>query len=173
MLFDAPPPARPIDLTVPRAFAELMDNAICHRGEDRFALLYDVLWRLKHGEPALLDRATDPAIAKLSLYAKAVRRDIHKMHAFVRFHKQEIAQGELYLAWFEPEHFILKAATPFLCQPLRQYALDHCYTPRYGSVGHADAELRVCPAEAGKARRRRARRVVAHLLPHHFQSRAF
>ncbi len=113
ILFDEPPPAQPIDLTVPRAFAELMDTALCHRGEDRFALLYDALWRLKHGEPELLDRATDPAIARLGLYAKAVRRDIHKMHAFVRLHKQRAAEGELYLAWFEPEHFILKRTTPF------------------------------------------------------------
>ena len=113
IFFEDAPPARPLDLTVPRAFAELMDSAICHRGEDRFALLYDVLWRLKHGEPGLMERATDPAVAKLGLYAKAVRRDIHKMHAFVRFHKQDTADGELYLAWFEPEHFILKRATPF------------------------------------------------------------
>jgi probable DNA metabolism protein len=113
IFFDEAPPARSLDLTVPRTFAELMDSAICHRGEDRFALLYDVLWRLKHGEPALLDRATDPFIAKLGLYVKAVRRDIHKMHAFVRFHKQDTPDGELYLAWFEPDQFILKAATPF------------------------------------------------------------
>src|ERR1700749_862163 len=113
IFFEDAPPARPLDLTVPRAFAELMDSAICHRGEDRFALLYDVLWRVKHGEPGLMERATDPAVAKLGLYAKAVRRDIHKMHAFVRFHKQDTADGELYLAWFEPEHFILKRATPF------------------------------------------------------------
>ncbi|HTT99332.1 MAG TPA: UdgX family uracil-DNA binding protein [Rhizomicrobium sp.] len=116
IFFDEAPPAKPLDLTVPRAFAELMDSAICHRREDRFALLYDVLWRLKHGEPALMERATDPAIAKLGLYAKAARHDIHKMHAFVRFHKQETKDGELYLAWFEPEHFILKAATPFFAK---------------------------------------------------------
>jgi DNA polymerase len=113
IFFDEAPPAQPLDLTVPRAYAELLDNAICHRAEDRFALLYDVLWRLKHGEAAVLDRATDPVIAKLGLYVKAIRRDIHKMHAFVRFHKQETKDGELYLAWFEPDHFILKLATPF------------------------------------------------------------
>jgi DNA polymerase len=102
-----------IDFTVPRGFVELMRDAVCHRAEDRFALLYDVLWRLKHGEPVLLERATDPAIARLSLYVKAVRRDIHKMHAFVRFHRQD---DDVYLAWFEPGHFILKRATPFFAE---------------------------------------------------------
>jgi uracil-DNA glycosylase len=106
---DSPPAA----LTVPRDFMALLRDASCHRAEDRFALLYDVLWRLKHVEPDLLARAADPVIAKLHLYVKAVRRDIHKMHAFVRFHKQESPEGELYLAWFEPDHFILKRATPF------------------------------------------------------------
>jgi DNA polymerase len=113
IFFDEAPSAQPLDLTVPRAYAELLEDVICHRAEDRFALLYDVLWRLKHGEAAVLDRATDPAIAKLGLYVKAIRRDIHKMHAFVRFHKQETKEGELYLAWFEPDNFILKRATPF------------------------------------------------------------
>ncbi|HEY8950696.1 MAG TPA: UdgX family uracil-DNA binding protein [Rhizomicrobium sp.] len=110
---DVPDIAAPYPMTVPRDFVELMHDAICHRAEDRFALLYDVLWRLKHGEPDLLNRASDPVIARLSLYVKAVRRDIHKMHAFVRFHKKETEDGELYIAWFEPEHFILKRATPF------------------------------------------------------------
>ncbi len=111
-LFDEVPPGR-ADLTVPRGFVEMMRDVACHRAEDRFALLYDVLWRLKHGEPGLLERATDPAVAKLWLYAKAVRRDTHKMHAFLRFH----AQGDdLYFAWFEPDHFILKRAVPFFVE---------------------------------------------------------
>ena len=49
---------------MPRAYAGLLDDVICHRAEDRFALLYDVLWRLKHGEPELLSRASDPADRK-------------------------------------------------------------------------------------------------------------
>lgn len=113
ILFDEPPETKPLQLTVPREYAEILHDAICHRGEDRFALLYDILWRLKHGESALLSRASDPAIARLALYVKAVRRDVHKMHAFVRFHKQTTEEGEVYLAWFEPDHFILKRASPF------------------------------------------------------------
>jgi len=110
---DVPDVAAPSPMTVSRDFVELVQDAICHRAEDRFALLYDVLWRLKHGAPDLLGRASDPAVARLGLYVKAVRRDIHKMHAFVRFHKKDTDDGELYVAWFEPDHFILKRAAPF------------------------------------------------------------
>lgn len=100
-------------MTAPRAYLELLQDAICHRAGDRFALLYDLLWRLKQGEPELLSRASDPAVAKLSLYASAVRRDIHKMRAFVRFHRKQSDDNELYFAWFEPQHFILRRSAPF------------------------------------------------------------
>jgi len=113
---EVPAMPAPQSFTVPREFIEFMRDAICHHAEDRMVLLYEVLWRLKHGEPDLLSRASDPAIAKLSLYVKAVRRDVHKMHAFVRFHKKETSEGELYVAWFEPQHFILKRGTPFFAE---------------------------------------------------------
>jgi DNA polymerase len=41
--------------------------------------------------------------------AKAVGRDIHKMHAFVRFKEVETDEGHAFLAWFEPEHHIVLA----------------------------------------------------------------
>jgi len=46
--------------------------------------------------------------------ARQVRRDIHKMRAFVRF--RVVAQddgAEWYVAWFEPEHHIVEANAPF------------------------------------------------------------
>jgi probable DNA metabolism protein len=100
-------------VTVPRAYADLLQDAICHRAEDRFALLYDVLWRVTHGERDLLTRATDPAIARLNDYAHNVRRDIHKMHAFLRFRAHSVDGETLYIAWFEPQHHTLKRAVPF------------------------------------------------------------
>ncbi len=36
----------PSPFTVPRAFSDLMQDAICHRAPDRFALIYEVLWRI-------------------------------------------------------------------------------------------------------------------------------
>jgi DNA polymerase len=48
------------------------------------------------------------------MLAKAVRRDIHKMHAFLRF--REVAGVESpsrFIAWFEPDHHIVRAAARF------------------------------------------------------------
>ncbi len=104
---------QPAPITVPRSYATLLGNAICNRAFDRFALLYDVLWRIKHGERQIASRAADPVVARLSDYAHNVRRDIHKMHAFVRFRERKVGGQTHYAAWFEPQHFILKRAIPF------------------------------------------------------------
>ena len=45
--------------------------------------------------------------------AKEVRRDIHKMHAFVRFREVGREQKSHFVAWFEPEHHIVRAASGF------------------------------------------------------------
>src|SRR3954470_5281450 len=105
--------AAPPSITVPRAYSALLADAICHRADDRFALLYEVLWRIAQGERDLAMRAADPAIARLSDYAHNVRRDIHKMHAFLRFRARPGDGGTFYAAWFEPQHYVLKRAVPF------------------------------------------------------------
>ena len=86
--------------------------ASCHSSEDRWALLYSILWRMQHDEPQLLELAGDPEVAMLRKYAKAVSRDVHKMKAFVRFRKVE-GEPPRYVAWFEPEHYIVEYAAPF------------------------------------------------------------
>lgn len=109
-------PANPDQpIPVPRRFMELARPASCHRASDRWALLYAVLWRLTHGERHLLQLAGDPQTARLHTYAKTVRRDVHKMKAFVRF--REVAEPEhdepRYVAWFEPDHHIVAYASGF------------------------------------------------------------
>jgi DNA polymerase len=99
-------------LRVPRAFVEEARNAICHRAPARFDLLYRLLWRLR-GEPRLMQVAADRDVHQLTALAKAVRRDKHKMTAFLRFREVETESGPHYLAWFEPQHHILAAVTPF------------------------------------------------------------
>src|ERR1700749_1065169 len=121
----SPPPGRRDEsaaFSVPRAYAELLQDAICHRGADRFALLYNVLWRIRPGGHALLDNAADHTIARLNDYARAVRRDIHKMHAFLRFRPHRMDGQTLYVAWFEPQHFILRRAAPFFVDRFSQMA---------------------------------------------------
>ncbi len=110
---DTPPPAGAATAKVPRGFMDLAEVAIRHRDPQRFALLYRALWRLTHGEHGLLQTATDADTVRLNAMAKSVRRDAHKMHAFVRFRRIETPAGERFVAWFEPEHHILQAEAEF------------------------------------------------------------
>lgn len=96
-------------------FIELAQTAILHRNPERFALLYRLLWRLRCNHD-LLDIATDPDVAEVAGMAKAVRRDEHKMHAFVRFREVGREQKAHYIAWFEPEHHIVELAAPFFAR---------------------------------------------------------
>jgi probable DNA metabolism protein len=108
----APPPASGAPFLVPRAFIELAETAICHSDPERFALLYALLLRVRVHPRALEDEA-DPLVRRVETMAKAVRRDIHKMHAFLRFREVEDAEGPRFIAWFEPEHHIVRAASGF------------------------------------------------------------
>ncbi|MEX1047882.1 MAG: TIGR03915 family putative DNA repair protein [Akkermansiaceae bacterium] len=110
-----PPPGEPVK--VPPAFIALASSAACHRNPSRWALLYQILWRVTHGgERHLLGISSDPDIAAARLLEKAVGREIHKMHAFVRFKQIDTdteTGRERYAAWFEPDHHIVEAAAPF------------------------------------------------------------
>ena len=97
---------------VPRAFIELAQSVVCHSDPARFSLLHHCLDRLREGSASLEDKA-DPLLRRLETIAKAVRRDIHKMRAFVRFREVEADGGPHYAAWFEPEHHIVRANAGF------------------------------------------------------------
>jgi uracil-DNA glycosylase len=97
---------------VPRPFVALAETVICHRDPERFALLYALLLRLR-SDPRALDDAADPLVVRLEAMAKAVRRDLHKMHAFLRFREVATETGPRFVAWFEPDHHIVRAAAPF------------------------------------------------------------
>ena len=99
-------------LKVSRAFLDLARNAILHRDPERFALLYAMLDRLRT-EPKLAEDHADPLVRRLEGLAKHVRRDIHKMRAFLRFREVPEAGGSRYVAWFEPEHHIVRANAAF------------------------------------------------------------
>lgn len=97
----------------PRAFAELARRALLHVDRGRHELCYRLLWRLRD-TPRLMSIATDPDVARLDALARAVRRDMHKMTAFVRFRRVGANDGaEEFIAWFEPDHHIVAAAAPF------------------------------------------------------------
>lgn len=97
---------------VPQAFVDLARHAICHSDPGRFALLYQLLVDLLRRHRRI-DDAADPLVHKLTAMAQNVQRDIHKMRAFVRFRMVETDLGEVYVAWFEPDHHITRANAQF------------------------------------------------------------
>jgi uracil-DNA glycosylase len=99
-------------LNVSRIFIDRAEAVICHSDPGRFDLLYRLLWRMRR-EPKLLQVASDPDVIRFMQLEKSVRRDIHKMRAFVRF--VEVGEGDAarYVAWFEPDHFIVERNAPF------------------------------------------------------------
>ena len=122
---------------VPRAFVDLAALVACHRDPDRWNLLYRCLWRLARGDPNLLDRLTDDDVVRLHAMERAVRRDRHKMTAFVRFrlvgqpaapagtadpgaeHDTESSaehRPERYVAWHRPDHYIVRLTAPFFAR---------------------------------------------------------
>lgn len=110
----AEPEERPPDVAnravgvVPPKFIELAEAAICHREAVRFGLLYRLLFRLQK-DRGLIAVRSDPDISRLHRLASEVRRDSHKMKAFVRFREDETR----FAAWFEPDHYTLERTAPF------------------------------------------------------------
>ncbi len=127
---DAPPdllagPARDApalrELRVPRAFPAFARLVAHHSDPERFALLHALLDRLQD-ERGLMEVRTDPLMERLHRMEKHVRRDRHKMHAFVRFREILPEDGappppgarRAFGAWFEPDHPIVEiGATHF------------------------------------------------------------
>ena len=101
----------------PKDFIDLAETALCADVADRFALPYALLWRLQT-ERGLLSIQSDPHVARLHDYTKRVRRDAHKMKAFVRFREIEAGKTERrrFVAWFEPDHFTLERTAPFFAR---------------------------------------------------------
>ncbi len=133
-------PAAPADAPQPRAsrdFIQFAKSAILHSDSKRFSLLYRLLWRLQ-AKPRLMEDKADSDVRGIDELARQVRRDIHKMRAFVRFRVIEEPEGERYVAWFEPEHHILRANAAFFVRRFTTMRWS-ILTPR-GSM-HWDGEV--------------------------------
>lgn len=100
-------------IRVNKRFLSLARNVSLHSDPARFALLYRMLWRLQSNLQIMEDK-TDDDVRRMEELDKNVRRDCHKMHAFVRFRLVENEEGEdRYVAWFEPDHYIVRASAGF------------------------------------------------------------
>jgi DNA polymerase len=106
------PPAR--DMTVPQGFVPLAKLICASRAPGAFDLLYRVLLRCR-GNARLLGNRADAEVQQLEAWAKNIRRDMHKMKAFVRFREvtPQGANRRQFISWFEPDHRIEELIAPF------------------------------------------------------------
>lgn len=125
-LFDSLDPA-PADapggtVRIPRELPELLAQAARFRQQDRWGLLYRVLWRAARGDrSAMLPGDRDGA--ELHRRLKAVRREAHHLHAFLRFRPGQAQRGEPdYLAWIEPAHEVLDLAAEHFVPRMGRYS---------------------------------------------------
>ncbi|WP_077002441.1 UdgX family uracil-DNA binding protein [Variovorax sp. KK3] len=159
-----PPPARTptnrtAQLVVPASFVALCEAVILHADPERFALLYRLLWRLMH-EPGLRGDPLDPDRIRARRMAQAVKTDMHKMKAFVRFREVDAHDGggPLHVAWFEPTHHVVEAVAPFFMRRFAQMRWA-ILTPRRSirwngellELGPGAARDDAPPADAGEA----------------------
>lgn len=144
-----PPPEIPVP-QVPREFLMLAETVAHHRSPQRWGHLYHALWRLTLGrEPHLLKKSTDPEVARLFKMRKEIARDIHKMHAFVRFKKTGEDSGtgrEQFMAWFEPDHRIMPLTARFFQK--RFTGMDWAIFTPTGSAAWDGRELCLGPGVA-------------------------
>ncbi len=98
---------------VPAKFMDIARDVAHHKSPDKWTLIYRLLWRITHETRHLLEIATDDDVIAAHHMQKAVSREIHKVHAFVRFQKTEDPEGrERYVAWIKTEHPVLPLAVP-------------------------------------------------------------
>lgn len=118
-LFAAEPvrePAAAEAIAVPKPFLSLAREVALHRDPRRWNLLYRTLYRMvRAGERHLLAVSVDADVRELAEMQKAVARDIHKMHAFVRFRKVA-SDPEQYVAWHRPDHHIVEHVGPWFAR---------------------------------------------------------
>ncbi|MBK8840296.1 MAG: UdgX family uracil-DNA binding protein [Hyphomonadaceae bacterium] len=136
---------RPIIL--PRDVGDLIKLVVCHTEPQKYALLYELVWRMRRPhdpELRLYEVASDPLVHRLNMMAKSVRRDLHKMHVFLRFREvNDLVVGERFVAWFEPEHFIVEETAQFFVD--RFTSLDWTILTPKGSLWWDRIELAIGP----------------------------
>lgn len=128
---------------LPRKAVDLVKTAIHHSDRGRFSLLYRFLWRCSQ-DRSLAENLADPDTAAVHRLEKSVRRDAHKMHAFVRFRKVDERSGrERFAAWFEPDHHIVEREAPFF---VRRFAnMDWAIVTPRKTVIYENGEVRFAP----------------------------
>lgn len=122
-LFAEAAAASPARWSVPDGWDELGRQVAMHADDSRYARLLAFARRLQL-QPALWQDVLDRDRRQLQAMARQVGREIHKMHAFVRFREvadEQAAGGRRHVAWFEPAHHVLRAVAPFFVRRFAQH----------------------------------------------------
>ena len=147
-----PPEARraaakihPVRIT--KAQLELCKRVLCHVDPARLYHLYAVLLSLQT-DPHALDDPTFSSGRWVRAADQAVRRDRHKMHAFVRFkkvgeRKTKTGLREIFAVWFEPDHRIVELTASFFMR--RFTGMDWSILTPYGCAHWDGQRLSISP----------------------------
>ena len=140
-LFDTAPACRASDmpaaapLALRRAFVDAAREVFLHADIQRLSLIHRLALRIADDGRAWADPLHEDRL-QFDRMQREVRREIHKMHAFVRFRRIEgtgplsLEEGGIaaepgceapaevvrHVAWFEPGHHVLEAAAPFFAR---------------------------------------------------------
>jgi DNA polymerase len=110
-----------VPFNVPAWIAPICELALLHRDPSRFDLLYTLLWRLvSERDEVLRHDELDADRRAAEQLAREVRREIHKMRAFVRFFPHGEGETLRHIAWFEPEHHVVEANAAFFVRRFAQ-----------------------------------------------------
>ena len=128
------PSAKIYPIRITKHQMEICKRVLCHIDPARFHHLYATLLRLQT-DPYALDDPTFISAKWVRQADQSVRRDRHKMHAFVRFKKlgeRETDGGlrEIFAAWFEPDHRIVELTAGFFMR--RFTGMDWSILTPYG-----------------------------------------
>lgn len=141
----------PFRARVPAALLAQLEQAARYRGAQRWNLLYEVLWRVAHGDRTAM-LAGDRLGSELQRRIKQVSREAHHLHAFVRFVPLPEAVAERLqldlVAYHEPAHDILESASSHFADRLgRQRWLIATPTDGIRFDGSKLDYRRQCPGE--------------------------
>lgn len=115
--------------TVPRRFLEAARLAAHYTSPRPWSLLYRLVWRIVHENRRLLDNAVDPDVVEFQRIVAAVKHDVERMKAFVRFRAIGPQGSEHFVAWHVPDHDVAALVAPHFTKryPNMRWSI---FTPR-------------------------------------------
>ena len=125
-------------MSLPRTFVDAAREVFLHADPCRLPLIHRLAVRIDADARAWADPLHADRL-QFERLLREVRREIHKMHAFVRFRRLDFPEPALFdaafedsldaafeaesrrhlarhVAWFEPAHHVLEAAAPFFAR---------------------------------------------------------